>query len=119
MYVLGSGSFGTVAKAYCFQSKQTVAVKRIADFDTYEYKTVQALREVMLMKELNARPDGGRYVPIIYDILIHEEPAKSEDGQDNSKLTLFIVMEYFKTDLSAFIGKKLKEVDEQQLLKMM
>ena len=72
-YILGSGSFGTVAKAYCYKRKKTVAIKRIADFDIWEYKTVQVLREVQLMKELSARHDGSKYVPILYDVIIHRD----------------------------------------------
>ena len=51
--VVGKGTFGTVVKAYCYKTKKIVAVKRISDFHAWEYLTVQVLREVQLMKELN------------------------------------------------------------------
>lgn len=71
--VIGSGTFGNVAKAYCQKRMKIVAIKRIALETFWEYTIVQVIREIQLMKELNARPDGKKYVPIIYDVMVHHE----------------------------------------------
>lgn len=98
MRIIGKGTFGTVAKAYCNRTRKIVAIKRISDFDAWEYLMVQVIREVSLMKELSARPDGCKYVPIIYDVLVHEEPEE-RNGEPKGKLSVFIVMEHFETDM--------------------
>ena len=75
--VIGKGTFGTVVKAYCTKRKAMVAIKRISNFDKWEYLTVQVLREVLLMKELNKRPEGKNHVPILYDVFWHEQSETS------------------------------------------
>ena len=71
------------------------------------------------MKELNARPDGTKYVPIVYDVFMHREKSDNECNKESGKLTVFIVMEYFEKDLKSFIEKKLKDLEDKKLLKLL
>ena len=42
-----------------------------------------------------------------------------EYGEEaKSQLTIFIVMEHFDTDLKQFINKKIKDLDDRQLLQL-
>lgn len=52
---------------------KNVAIKRIALDKFWEYTIVQVIREIQLMKELNSLSDGNKYVPIIYDVMVHHE----------------------------------------------
>lgn len=99
MKLIGQGTYGTVVKGYCLKTKKFVAIKRIADFDDWEYCMGQVIREVGLMKELNAREGGCNFVPQVYDVLVHEQPKETQSGP-KGKLTVFIVMEHFDTDLN-------------------
>lgn len=67
------------------------------------------------MKELNAKPDGDKYIPKLHDVFIHKETENGR-GKYTGKLTVFVVMEYFETDLKEFIQKKLKDLDEKKVL---
>ena len=51
--IIGRGSYGNVAKALCLKTFQTVAIKRISNFVFADYPTLQVLREIQVMKELN------------------------------------------------------------------
>ena len=44
--VIGQGSIGIVAKAVNEETGRFVAIKRIADFDEWEYTLAQVLREI-------------------------------------------------------------------------
>ena len=46
-----------------------VAIKRLTNFSHHEYHSLQLLREVKLMKELQKRPGGDQFVPIVYDVV--------------------------------------------------
>ena len=46
LQLIGSGTFGQVVKAFCTKTKQFVAVKRISDFDKWDYLTLQVVREI-------------------------------------------------------------------------
>ena len=115
MKLVGQGTFGSVVKAFCYKTKKTVAIKRISDFDKWEYLTVQVLREVSLMKELSVKHGGSNHVPIIYDVFAHEEKGKEPESKN---LTVYIVMEYFKTDLNKFMKKQISSMDEKKVLQM-
>ena len=66
-----------MAEACHKKSGKLVAIKRIADFDDWEYSMVQVLREVQLMRELNKIPGGNKFIPKLYDVLMHEHIDKS------------------------------------------
>ena len=44
--IIGQGAYGMVAKAVSKKTGRFVAIKRITDFDEWEYTLVQALREI-------------------------------------------------------------------------
>ena len=50
------------------------------------------------MRELNAKPDGYKYVPKLHDVFVHEYIEKSQ-GKQRLKAAVFLVMEHFETDL--------------------
>lgn len=60
---ISQGAFGSVFKATCLRKRQTVAIKMIGNFGEHEYHSLQILREIQLMKALNAMPGGTRHVP--------------------------------------------------------
>ena len=66
------------------------------------------------MKELNAKPDGNKFVPQLYDVFVHDEPDEASE-EPNVKMSVFIVMEYFETDLKQFIARKAKYLDEKKM----
>ena len=68
------------------------------------------------MRELNKRPDGKRFVPKLYDVLVHEYLDQGCD-KSLSKPVVFIVMEHFKTDLREFIQTKLQSINELEIIK--
>lgn len=104
-----------------------VAIKRIALENFWEYTIVQVIREIQLMKELNTRTDGKKYVPIIYDVIVHHDKEQQQSqqqfsdpkaGKPKTIPTVFIIMEYFDTDLKTFIRKKLADLDSKQVLRL-
>ena len=69
------------------------------------------------MQELNAKPDGHRFVPILHDVFVHEEQVDKE--KDNvGKMSVFMVMEYFETDMKELIQKKMKDLDEKKVVQI-
>ena len=76
---------------------------------------VQVLREIQLMKELNAKQGSQSYIPQLYDVLVHEDLDWSS-GEPVSKPTVFLVMEHFETDMREFIAKKIRDLNEKQVL---
>ena len=106
--ILGSGSYGTVAKAFCHLTQRHVAIKRMSGFTGSEYKLVQALREIELMQKLAEKKDGNLHIPDIYDVFVHEEEEEEHGvggGCSQREMTVFIVMELFDTDLAKFMEK--------------
>lgn len=67
------------------------------------------------MKELNAKPGSQSYIPKLYDVLVHEDLDWSS-GESVSKPTVFLVMEHFETDMREFIAKKIRDLNEKQVL---
>lgn len=51
--ILGQGSFGMVAKGYCYRNKCDVAIKKIKNFAEDDYDCLRVLREIQIMKKLN------------------------------------------------------------------
>ena len=66
------------------------------------------------MKELNARPGGDRFVPNLYDVFMHDRTT-TYSGRNTE---LFIVMELFEMDMRDLILKKMKNLDERTVLKL-
>ena len=85
-----------VAKGFCLRNKCDVAIKKIINFSNNEYDCRRVLREIQIMKKINEQPGGTRYIPKLYDIICCKETT-----------SVFIVMEYFWTDLRKFIDYKI------------
>lgn len=96
--ILGQGSFGMVAKGYCYRNKCEVAIKKLTNFSSDEYDCLRVLREIQIMKKLNQQPGHQRHVPKLYDVIVCKETN-----------CVFIVMEYFWTDLRRLIDYKISK----------
>ena len=83
----------------------------MSSFEKYEYTMVQIIREIQLMKELNLKPGGDKFVPKLYDVLM-QEIWEQKNGKSVNKLCVFLVMEHFVTDLREFIVTKLRSLNE-------
>ena len=72
---MGKGSFGTVVSAYCHQTKQTVAIKHINNFEKHEYTCLKVLREIQIMRRLTDMVKDTQlqqFSPQLYDIFSPE-----------------------------------------------
>ena len=79
-------------------TEQMVAIKMVKNYTKSEYATVKLLREIQIMRNLQAlRSD---FTPELYELI----ESKDDQGQP----ILFMVMEYFESDLAELIklGKK-------------
>jgi serine/threonine protein kinase len=88
--VLGTGSFGVVYRAECYETKEIVAIKTVLQDKRYKN------RELQILKELN-HPNVIRISKFFYT------PA------ENDELYLNVVMEYVSDTLSSFIKNKQKK----------
>lgn len=73
-----------------------MAIKRIAQFDTYDYNLVKVAREVMIMRAFKQMADERKvptYSPMLFDMFLG----------NGSNLSLFIVMEQTSYDLKHVI----------------
>lgn len=70
------------------------------------------------MKEMQKQPEGTKHVPIIYDVIGSYDGA---DEFDNGRRTLviFIIMEYFHTDLKKLIESDVRYLQPNQILRIM
>lgn len=101
----------------------------ISNCGAQDYDALKTLREIQLMRELGAMPDGNKYIPELYDVIVAEDdPTMSRDthfniqnnsGHGHRNLSVFIVMEYFPMDLSNLIEKSMMDMEPRQLLKLM
>lgn len=103
--VVGRGAYGQVVKAFDYERQKYVAIKRMAEFASMEYQTLKVVREIKLMKQLNQQPDANKYIPILYDVIVKENP------DDEAALEVYLVMEYLKTDLKRFLETKINSLD--------
>lgn len=70
---------------------------------------MQLLREIKIMKEFQNQPDGCKHVPIIYDVVGSYEGSDDFDAGRRT-LVIFIVMEYFHTDLKQLIESDVRHL---------
>ena len=90
--VVGEGSYGQVIKGVCKKTHRDVAIKFIQNVCESEYDCVKVIREVQLMRRLSEIPGNTHTIELI-DLLLCPK------DRNNSMLGLFIVMEYFDSDL--------------------
>ena len=76
-----------------------VAVKRIVLYSPSVYQVKKLLREVVIMKELNAMKEGDHHFVELYDVFLKE-------NKKTSKLQLFLVMEYVEMNLREFLSSE-------------
>lgn len=100
---ISQGAFGSVFRAVNLKNQQTVAIKMISNFANHEYHCVQILREIQLMRILNAQQKGSGHVPQLFDLIMSKD-AESKD------MKIFIVQEYFEYDLRTLIMQNLDEI---------
>ena len=77
---------------------------------------------VKLIKEFQNQPDGVKYVPILYDIVVVDRVSTANplaEGKDQELVSIFLVMEYFPTDLKKLIETDLRYQPPKTLLKIM
>ena len=70
--MIGEGTYGNVAKVYCSERQEFVAIKSITGFSKNNYSLLKVVREIQLMKELNKMPEGSKYIPILHDVIVAE-----------------------------------------------
>jgi serine/threonine protein kinase len=115
--IIGKGSFGIVAKAYDVRNQRYVAIKKLDKFSRSEYSSVQLVREIKLLKEFRKHPDGAKYVPVLYDVIGDGEFEK-DFSDPNKSFAVFIVMEYFPTDLKKLIESDLRFLSARKITQM-
>ena len=108
-----------MAKALDTKTMRQVAIKRLVNFDHHEYHSLQLLREVKLMKEFQKQPGGTKYVPIIYDVIGAYEGSDESNGGSKQTMIVYVVMEYFPTDLKKLIESDLRYLSHKKILKIM
>jgi len=106
-----------VAKAYDLKKQRYVAIKRLVKFSRSEYSSVQLLREIKLLKEFRKYPDGAKYVPELYDV-IGDQGSEDDYLDENKSFTVFLVMEYFPTDLKKLIESDLRFLSSRKITQM-
>ena len=88
---------------------------------------MKVVREIKLMKELNKMPEGAKYVPKLYDVIVVEDTGSEKGNLDSNlekghgntdNLRVYLVMEYFSYDLRELIVTCLRDFDEKKLLKL-
>jgi serine/threonine protein kinase len=70
--VLGQGSFGTVMKAQCRESKNEYAIKLIEQPFKNEYSARQLLREIKILRKFTEM-ESNIYTTKIYDIIVSDD----------------------------------------------
>lgn len=102
--VLGQGSYGTVMKGVCKVTGQQVAIKYINGFSKWDYDCVKVIREIQILRKLSDMQKQANFfcTPEILDVLV---PDTEKDGDE---LGIFIVMEYFGTNLKNLLDLKEK-----------
>lgn len=104
---IGSGSYGTVFKAYHIGSEKyakehgipkIVALKKIKTENETEGFPITALREILVMKIFNHK-NILQLLEVVYDI-------KKEDNQ--TKYDIYLVFEYMEHDLCTIITNRIK-----------
>jgi len=106
---VSQGAYGAVYKATCIKNNRTVAIKMIGNFRDHEYHCVQVLREIQLMRALNAMQKGNGCVPQLLDLIMSSEEA----DQDTR---IFLVMEYCEYDLRSLCMGDLAHLSSEQVI---
>lgn len=75
----------------------------IGNFYNHEYHCVQILREIQLMRVLNAIQGSSGHVPQLLDLIISKE-------SDDKDMRIFMVQEYFEYDLRTLVMQNFSEI---------
>lgn len=100
--ILGAGSFGTVCLSKCTYTGQTYAVKLIKNFAKHEYSLVKVVREIQILRLLEAmqiEDEVPSYSPGLIDLFFPD--SEKESGKFTN---IFLVMEASDIDLKSMIS---------------
>ena len=109
--VLGKGTFGQVIKAKNRKTKQLVAIKFVKTNFNNLVSTRAILREVSLLRQLSSSKNS--YVTNLIDVIISSDEKVFSLAKANG---LFIVIEYFESDLKKFIHADIKLSEEHIII---